>query len=371
MNGNSLLIDCNDNNLLHNMHHLHIQQGMSNEFKPRNRMFNERADYTEQTNGNNLLFFGSSFLPQQNLNELSNNFNGHSQSVPVPHHQSHYNHNLILPSDNMWEDISASICDDFAVSVKSEIDQSSNSEEFSFRGSQLSLNPSITQNQNLNQHLSNSSHFTSPTPRQVNSTNNSNSPIFATTHPTNGNYHVTTPTTSQNIISNIHPSNRMLLYMPPTPPNSEPGSPSNQVLPNHVQPTQNHSSQLQTHQNLNHRRTPPPPYATTNGISLPNGTPMPTLMSMRINQSNHQHHHHHHHHHHHASVTENSSNLLSSQEIQFHSHQTRIDSRQSYQTQISPQAASPVVIQPQKYNRRNNPELEKRRIHHCDYPGKR
>ncbi|NXK85674.1 KLF5 factor, partial [Formicarius rufipectus] len=28
-----------------------------------------------------------------------------------------------------------------------------------------------------------------------------------------------------------------------------------------------------------------------------------------------------------------------------------------------------VVMQPPKYNRRNNPELEKRRIHHCDYPG--
>lgn len=28
-----------------------------------------------------------------------------------------------------------------------------------------------------------------------------------------------------------------------------------------------------------------------------------------------------------------------------------------------------MVMQPPKYNRRNNPELEKRRIHHCDYPG--
>ncbi|XP_053328602.1 Krueppel-like factor 5 [Spea bombifrons] len=28
-----------------------------------------------------------------------------------------------------------------------------------------------------------------------------------------------------------------------------------------------------------------------------------------------------------------------------------------------------VVMAVQKYNRRNNPELEKRRIHHCDYPG--
>ncbi|XP_053129303.1 Krueppel-like factor 5 [Hemicordylus capensis] len=28
-----------------------------------------------------------------------------------------------------------------------------------------------------------------------------------------------------------------------------------------------------------------------------------------------------------------------------------------------------VILQTPKYNRRNNPELEKRRIHHCDYPG--
>lgn len=29
-----------------------------------------------------------------------------------------------------------------------------------------------------------------------------------------------------------------------------------------------------------------------------------------------------------------------------------------------------VILQTPKYNRRNNPELEKRRIHHCHYPGK-
>ncbi|RWS31615.1 Krueppel-like factor 5 [Leptotrombidium deliense] len=28
-----------------------------------------------------------------------------------------------------------------------------------------------------------------------------------------------------------------------------------------------------------------------------------------------------------------------------------------------------MLLQSHKYNRRNNPELEKRRIHHCDYPG--
>lgn len=33
---------------------------------------------------------------------------------------------------------------------------------------------------------------------------------------------------------------------------------------------------------------------------------------------------------------------------------------------IHPRLAPPSV----KYNRRNNPELEKRRVHHCDFIGK-
>uniref|UniRef100_H3DI22 KLF transcription factor 5 n=1 Tax=Tetraodon nigroviridis TaxID=99883 RepID=H3DI22_TETNG len=32
-------------------------------------------------------------------------------------------------------------------------------------------------------------------------------------------------------------------------------------------------------------------------------------------------------------------------------------------------AAPPPTSTPARYNRRNNPDLEKRRIHHCDYPG--
>ena len=31
--------------------------------------------------------------------------------------------------------------------------------------------------------------------------------------------------------------------------------------------------------------------------------------------------------------------------------------------------SSDIVIKPVKYNRRNNPDLEKRRIHFCDHPG--
>ncbi|XP_075229852.1 uncharacterized protein LOC142329292 [Lycorma delicatula] len=34
-----------------------------------------------------------------------------------------------------------------------------------------------------------------------------------------------------------------------------------------------------------------------------------------------------------------------------------------------PPYPAPNTHQPTKYNRRNNPELEKRRVHHCDFPG--
>ncbi|XP_063809003.1 Krueppel-like factor 5 [Pseudophryne corroboree] len=35
----------------------------------------------------------------------------------------------------------------------------------------------------------------------------------------------------------------------------------------------------------------------------------------------------------------------------------------------TPVQMTPVTVQPVRYNRRNNPDLEKRRIHYCDYPG--
>lgn len=74
------------------------------------------------------------------------------------------------------------------------------------------------------------------------------------------------------------------VYMPPTPPSSEPGSPATDGVP------------------LSSRRTPPPPYPAE-------GPPGP--------QGN----------------------------------------------------GGAPCLQPTRYNKRNNPELEKRRIHHCDFPG--
>lgn len=87
--------------------------------------------------------------------------------------------------------------------------------------------------------------------------------------------------------------------LPPSPPNSQPGSPDNQ--PEHINTV-----------------SPPPPYDAAFGLKLAPPGQMPPLP--------------------------NGSGTLSQGHV--------------------------VVMQTTKYNRRNNPELEKRRIHHCDYPGK-
>ncbi|XP_061454635.1 Krueppel-like factor 5 isoform X2 [Rhineura floridana] len=85
--------------------------------------------------------------------------------------------------------------------------------------------------------------------------------------------------------------------LPPSPPNSQPGSPENQP-------------------ELINTISPPPPYEATFGLKVPVTAQVPSLP--------------------------NGLGTLS----QGH-----------------------IILQTPKYNRRNNPELEKRRIHHCDYPG--
>ncbi|XP_062997721.1 Krueppel-like factor 5 isoform X2 [Elgaria multicarinata webbii] len=85
--------------------------------------------------------------------------------------------------------------------------------------------------------------------------------------------------------------------LPPSPPNSQPGSPENQP-------------------ELINAISPPPPYDATFGLKLAPPGQMPSL-----------------------------SNGLATL------------------------SQGHVILQTPKYNRRNNPELEKRRIHHCDYPG--
>ncbi|XP_015264466.1 PREDICTED: Krueppel-like factor 5 [Gekko japonicus] len=85
--------------------------------------------------------------------------------------------------------------------------------------------------------------------------------------------------------------------LPPSPPNSQPGSPENQP-------------------ELINTISPPPPYEATFGLKLAQPGQIPPLSNSLGNLS------------------------------QGH-----------------------VIMPAPKYNRRNNPELEKRRIHHCDYPG--
>ncbi|XP_016153815.1 PREDICTED: Krueppel-like factor 5 [Ficedula albicollis] len=85
--------------------------------------------------------------------------------------------------------------------------------------------------------------------------------------------------------------------LPPSPPNSQPGSPENQP-------------------ELINTISPPPSYEATFGLKLVQSSQMPPVANG-----------------------------------------------------VGGLAQGQVVMQPPKYNRRNNPELEKRRIHHCDYPG--
>ncbi|XP_069505034.1 Krueppel-like factor 5 isoform X2 [Ambystoma mexicanum] len=87
------------------------------------------------------------------------------------------------------------------------------------------------------------------------------------------------------------------VHLPPSPPNSQPGSPENQP-------------------ELINTISPPPSYEATFGLKLGQSPPMHSI-----------------------------ANGL---------------------TTLSP---SSIIMQTPKFNRRNNPELEKRRIHHCDYPG--
>ncbi|XP_061692366.1 Krueppel-like factor 5 [Syngnathoides biaculeatus] len=104
-------------------------------------------------------------------------------------------------------------------------------------------------------------------------------------------------------------------YLPPSPPSSEPGSPDRQ-------------------KELLHTMSPPPSYAATIASKLAGGAPglPPDAMALPL-----------------------ASNALP-----------------AVPGQAAPLAQAPAATQAlttARYNRRNNPDLEKRRIHHCDYPG--
>ncbi|KAK5607274.1 hypothetical protein CRENBAI_003464 [Crenichthys baileyi] len=110
-------------------------------------------------------------------------------------------------------------------------------------------------------------------------------------------------------------------YLPPSPPSSEPGSPDRQ-------------------KELLHTLSPPPSYAATIASKLAGTTPGlgpgpgPASFTLAISGT--------------PTPVQGSSPVLP----------------QVPTAQTTTQNSAPV-----RYNRRNNPDLEKRRIHHCDYPG--
>ncbi|CAL8299161.1 unnamed protein product [Merluccius merluccius] len=119
-------------------------------------------------------------------------------------------------------------------------------------------------------------------------------------------------------------------YLPPSPPSSEPGSPDRQ-------------------KELLHTMSPPPSYAATIASKMASGTPGlgPGPGSMALPPG---------------------------------AGPTRVPGPATGLTSSGPDVAlglgaaqtataTSTSTMPIRYNRRNNPDLEKRRIHHCDYPG--
>lgn len=109
-------------------------------------------------------------------------------------------------------------------------------------------------------------------------------------------------------------------YLPPSPPNSEPGSPDRQ-------------------KELLHTMSPPPSYAATIASKLAGATPGlgpgpgPGGFALPLSTG-----------------------------------PTPVQGPAAVLPQVST-ATTTQNPMPVRYNRRNNPDLEKRRIHHCDYPG--
>ncbi|XP_028323763.1 Krueppel-like factor 5 [Gouania willdenowi] len=114
-------------------------------------------------------------------------------------------------------------------------------------------------------------------------------------------------------------------YLPPSPPSSEPGSPDRQ-------------------KELLHTMSPPPSYAATIASKLAGSTPVlgpgpgPGSLALPVSAGP-------------TSVTGT----------------TTVHPQTSAVTQAPTPAQNTAASV--RYNRRNNPDLEKRRIHHCDYPG--
>ncbi|XP_059491093.1 dendritic arbor reduction protein 1-like [Neocloeon triangulifer] len=143
-------------------------------------------------------------------------------------------------------------------------------------------------------------------------------------------------------------ASRSLNYqVPPTPPASEPGSSPGG--------TGNNLILMATPS----RRTPPPPYHPTTSLMLTEpgqGSPLSPQQQLAVvpqlaQLEN--------------APTQNTNSNNNNNPSTVHHHQQQQQQQQQASLQQQTNALSAQV----KYNRRNNPELEKRRIHHCDFPG--
>ncbi|RUS79682.1 hypothetical protein EGW08_012566, partial [Elysia chlorotica] len=124
------------------------------------------------------------------------------------------------------------------------------------------------------------------------------------------------------------------LFMPPTPPNSQPGSPSS---------SSNSSSSSSTSSNANLRLTPPPPYPGNKSF-------------------------------HNNNINNNNNNIITpSLPVTVAMVSSTTPSSNGSKSSKSDRPRKQPVTHPGcstiKYNRKNNPELEKRRIHYCSFPG--
>ena len=372
-----------------------------------------------------LSLHASVFNPIQQMQQQSQQvsptvFSHHHHPHHLPHHHhhpsSHSHHhqysNMILPSGdnkgaNLWEDITASmICDEFtsglmsSTSVKNEPPSSSSSLLVSPASS--SSNASFPSPASLSDghvfahptqhhhHVShnNSNNLSHHQPQTYHhhsmGLNGGNSPSHLHSHHLNNSGLYSSPrilpqsNSSTNVSTSVSTSSSNSSYhLPPTPPNSEPGSPgSNQVIQSHPHTTHaqtgtrgttstttstsasilsststsssSSSSRMHLLNGRGGRTPPPPPYGFPVGNNNGNNNNAVTFGYLN------------------GPIGSVSSNIISRSSGQT-SSSNRMVSRgpNSVSTSLCPTTFLPV----QKYNRRNNPELEKRRVHHCDFPG--
>lgn len=158
------------------------------------------------------------------------------------------------------------------------------------------------------------------------------------------------------------------LYMPPTPPSSEPGSPSqqqqqqqNRSISHHLKagpiPTSTVSASYPKQTQQQQQQPSPPPYSCVNGKIVQSHfesqvSPISTVNSGPLHLNN---------------GPFNEGSKVSHTSYRSNGGSTGQYNAAAVMAQITAAAAS-VTVHP-RYNRRNNPELEKRRIHRCDYPG--